>query len=56
MKMNPAKTYNDFIERYGEKKGKEMFLDLCDEKVDREPFPMDVHWIEIRKEILNREI
>lgn len=54
--MNPAQTYNYFKERYGEDKGKEMFLDLCEEKADTAPFPTNLEWVEIAREILKGEL
>jgi len=42
--MNPAQTYNDFKERYGE------------DKADTEPFPTNLEWVEIAREILKGEI
>ena len=53
---NPYAQLNQYIDRYGEELGKELFLDLSEEEIYKDIFPDVLTWITIRKEILNNDI
>lgn len=54
--MSPAQTYNNYIDRYGEVEGKQLFLQCCEFYMETLPFPENIEWCEAYREIKNETL